>query len=473
MMQQTFLVEIGTEELPPKALRSLGEAFASQLRAQLASISLSHGEINWFATPRRLAVKVAGLHTRQPDREVEKRGPAVAQAYDANGKATQAAEGWARSCGIQIAEAERLVTDKGEWLFHRSRIAGKPAEALLAEAVNNALAKLPVTKLMRWGDNDDQFVRPVRTVTLLLGEALIPGVVMGIHSDRVISGHRFMGAGQLVLENADQYPQLLSERGNVIADYAMRKDMIKRDVMLAAEKLGGVADVNESLLEEVTSLVEWPVVLVAGFEERFLAVPPEALVYTMKVDQRYFPMYDAAGKLMPHFIFVANIASRDPQQVIAGNEKVVRPRLADAEFFFTMDRKIRLEDYLPRLEAVVFQQHLGTLRDKTDRVQRLTGWVATQTGADAEQAMRAGLLSKCDLVTSMVFEFPETQGVMGMHYARFDGEREEVALALNEQYQPRFSGDALPQAAVSRSLAIADKMDTLTGLIGSGQHPHR
>ncbi|WP_145600659.1 glycine--tRNA ligase subunit beta [Yersinia frederiksenii] len=471
MTQQTFLVEIGTEELPPKALRSLAESFAANFTAELDNANLPHGEVIWYAAPRRLALKVINLSAAQADREVEKRGPAIAQAFDAEGKPSKAAEGWARGCGITVEQAERLVTDKGEWLLYRAHVKGQSAQLLLAGMVNTALSKLPIPKLMRWGDKETQFVRPVHTVTLLLGSELIPGTVLGIDSDRVIRGHRFMGEAEFTLDNADQYPQVLLERGKVIADYELRKSIIKRDAELAAQKIGGVADLSESLLEEVASLVEWPVVLTAKFEEKFLAVPAEALVYTMKGDQKYFPVYDTAGNLLPNFIFVANIESKDPQQIISGNEKVVRPRLADAEFFFNTDRKKRLEDNLPRLETVLFQQQLGTLRDKTDRIQALAGWVAAQIGADVNHATRAGLLSKCDLMTNMVFEFTDTQGVMGMHYARHDGEAEDVAVALNEQYQPRFAGDDLPSNPVACALAIADKMDTLAGIFGIGQHP--
>ncbi|MGW1443537.1 glycine--tRNA ligase subunit beta [Serratia rhizosphaerae] len=471
MTQQTFLVEIGTEELPPKALRSLAESFAANFSAELDNANLEHGDVSWFAAPRRLALKVANLSAAQADREVEKRGPAIAQAFDAEGKPSKAAEGWARGCGISVDQAERLKTDKGEWLLYRALVKGQSAQQLLAEMVSTALAKLPIPKLMRWGDQETQFVRPVHTVTMLLGDELIPGTVLGIESARTVRGHRFMGEPEFTLDNADQYPQILLERGKVVADYEARKAIIKRDAELAAQKIGGKADLSDSLLEEVASLVEWPVVLTAKFEEKFLAVPAEALVYTMKGDQKYFPVYDAAGKLLPNFIFVANIESKDPQQIISGNEKVVRPRLADAEFFFDTDRKQRLEDNLPRLESVLFQKQLGTLRDKTDRIQALAGWIAGQIGADVNHATRAGLLSKCDLMTNMVFEFTDTQGVMGMHYARHDGEAEDVAVALNEQYQPRFAGDVLPQSLVACSLAIADKMDTLAGIFGIGQHP--
>lgn len=471
MTDKTFLVEIGTEELPPKALRQLAQAFAANFSAELDAAGLAYQAVNWFAAPRRLALKVTALSASQPDREVEKRGPAISQAFDASGQPTKAAEGWARGCGITVDQAERLTTDKGEWLLFRAQVKGQAAQTLLPGMVSVALGKLPIPKLMRWGDSDVQFVRPVHTVTMLLGDELIPGTVLGIDSARTLRGHRFMGEAEFTIDNADQYPEILLERGKVVADYEARKAMIKRDAEQAAQKIGGKADLSESLLEEVASLVEWPVVLTATFEEKFLAVPAEALVYTMKGDQKYFPVYDEAGKLLPHFIFVANIESKDPQQIIAGNEKVVRPRLADAEFFFNTDRKKRLEDHLPRLETVLFQQQLGSLRDKTDRIQALAGWVAGQIGADVNHSTRAGLLSKCDLMTNMVFEFTDTQGVMGMHYARHDGEDEDVAVALNEQYQPRFAGDDLPSSPVACALAIADKMDTLAGIFGIGQHP--
>ncbi|QCR34605.1 glycine--tRNA ligase subunit beta [Nissabacter sp. SGAir0207] len=471
MTDKTFLVEIGTEELPPKALRSLAESFAANLTAELDAAGLQHGDVQWFAAPRRLALKVLALSAAQADREIEKRGPAISQAFDAEGKPTKAAEGWARGCGITVEQADRLTTDKGEWLVHRAQLKGESAASLLPTMIANALGKLPIPKLMRWGDSDVQFVRPVHTVTLLLGDELVPATILGIDSARTLRGHRFMGEAEFTIEHADQYPAILLERGKVIADYELRKATIKRDAEEAARQIGGKADLSDSLLEEVTSLVEWPVVLTAKFEEKFLAVPAEALVYTMKGDQKYFPVYGTDGKLLPNFIFVANIASKDPQQIISGNEKVVRPRLADAEFFFNTDRKKRLEDNLPRLETVLFQKQLGTLRDKTDRIQALAGWVAAQIGADVELAKRAGLLSKCDLMTNMVFEFTDTQGVMGMHYARHDGEAEEVAVALNEQYQPRFAGDDLPASPVACALAIADKMDTLAGIFGIGQHP--
>ncbi|MFU2135399.1 glycine--tRNA ligase subunit beta [Gallibacterium anatis] len=470
-MTKNFLAEIGTEELPPKALKKLAVAFKDNVEQELTQAGLAFDAVEWFASPRRLAVKVLGLAEAQPSKEVEKRGPAVAAAFDAEGKPTKAAEGWARGCGISVDQAERLVTDKGEWLVHRAVIEGQPTKNLLLGIISNALAKLPIPKTMRWGDKSEQFVRPVHTVTLLFGDELIKGEILGVASGKTIRGHRFLGEQEFTIENAEQYPEILEKKGSVIADFEQRKAIIRQDAEKAAAKVGGVADIEDDLLDEVTSLVEFPVVMTAKFEERFLAVPAEALVYTMKGDQKYFPIYDQNGKLLPNFIFVSNINPQDQSSVIEGNEKVVRPRLTDAEFFFKTDLKQRLEDNLPRLKTVLFQQQLGTLFDKTERIEKLSGEIAAQIGADVAKAERAGLLSKCDLMTNMVFEFTDTQGVMGMHYARHDGEDEEVAVALNEQYMPRFAGDELPHSLVACSVALADKLDTLTGIFGIGQHP--
>ena len=471
MTTQNFLVEIGTEELPPKALKTLATSFADNVEAELNQAGLTFDKIEWFAAPRRLAVKVLNLATQQPSKEIEKRGPAVSAAFDAEGKPTKAAEGWARGCGITVEQAERIATDKGEWLVHRAKIEGQPTKNLLNNIVANALAKLPIPKPMRWADKTVQFIRPVHTVTMLLGDELIEGEILGVASAHTIRGHRFLGEKEFDIQHADQYPQLLREKGSVVADFNERKAEILAKSQAKAATLGGVADIEESLLEEVTSLVEYPNVLAAKFEERFLAVPAEALVYTMKGDQKYFPIYDKGGKLLPHFIFVSNINPEDPTAIIEGNEKVVRPRLTDAEFFFKTDLKQKLVDRLPRLETVLFQQQLGTLKDKTDRIEQLAGEIAKQIGADEAKAKRAGLLSKCDLMTNMVFEFTDTQGVMGMHYARHDGEDEEVAVALNEQYMPRFAGDELPKSLVASAVALADKFDTLTGIFGIGQAP--
>ncbi|MBT1446255.1 glycine--tRNA ligase subunit beta [Shewanella sp. JM162201] len=471
MKFENLLIEIGTEELPPKALRTLAESFQANFSEELTKAELPFESIEWYAAPRRLALYIKGLATAQEDKVVEKRGPAVQSAFDADGNPTKAAEGWARGNGITVAEAERIATDKGEWLVYRANVAGEPTKALVPAMTQRALDKLPIPKPMRWGSNSTQFIRPVHTVTLLLGSELIAGEVLGIQSDRIIRGHRFMGEPSFSLDHADNYLAALKERGKVIADYHARKAIIKIDAEKAAAVIGGNADIEEGLLEEVASLVEWPVVLTAHFEEKFLAVPAEALVYTMKGDQKYFPVFSSEGKLLPNFIFVANIESKDPAQIISGNEKVVRPRLADAEFFFNTDKKHTLESRLASLDTVVFQKQLGTLKDRAERISALAGFIAAKIGASSDEAARAGLLSKCDLMTNMVMEFTDTQGTMGMHYARLDGEAEAVAVALEEQYKPKFSGDSVPSAGVSCAVALAEKLDTLSGIFGIGQAP--
>ncbi len=470
-MAKNFLIELGTEELPPTQLSTLASAFSQNVEKALLDAELSFEAIEWFATPRRLALKITALAKEQADKTVEKRGPAISSAFDLEGKPTKAAEGWARGCGISVEQAERLETDKGEWLLFKQVVKGQATKDIIVPLIDTALANLPIAKPMRWGDKETQFIRPVKTLTLLFGDSLIEGSIMGVQSSRLIRGHRFMGESEFELDHADNYLEQLKVRGKVIADHQARKAMILENVQLAANKLGGYADLDQDLVEEVTSLVEWPVVLTAKFEERFLAVPSEALVYTMKGDQKYFPVYSNEKKLLPHFIFVSNIESKDPKCVIEGNEKVVRPRLSDAEFFFNADRKSPLIYRLPLLEKAIFQKQLGTIKDKTNRITELSRYIATKIGAEVEKSERAALLAKCDLMTSMVFEFTDTQGVMGMHYARHDGEAEEVALALFEQYLPRFAGDKLPTDGVSSALAMADKLDTIVGIFGIGQAP--
>ncbi|NOH81423.1 glycine--tRNA ligase subunit beta [Vibrio sp. RE86] len=470
-MAKEFLIELGTEELPPTQLRTLAEAFAANFEAELKGADLAHEGVKWYAAPRRLALKVAGLAEGQADKVVEKRGPAVSVAFDADGNATKAAQGWARGNGITVEQADRLVTDKGEWLLFKQEVKGQATTEIVVELAAKALGNLPIAKPMRWGNKTTQFIRPVKTLTMLMGSDLIEGEILGVASDRTIRGHRFMGEQEFTIDSAEQYPAILEERGKVMADYEARKAIILADSQKAAAAVGGKADLEDDLVEEVTSLVEWPVVLTAKFEEEFLKVPSEALVYTMKGDQKYFPVYDDNKKLLPNFIFVSNIESKEPRYVIEGNEKVVRPRLADAEFFFNTDRKRPLIDRLPELEQAIFQKQLGTIKDKTDRITELAGYIAEQIDADVEKSKRAGLLAKCDLMTSMVFEFTDTQGVMGMHYATHDGEDEQVALALYEQYMPRFAGDDLPSTGISSAVAMADKLDTIVGIFGIGQAP--
>ncbi|MEI6897989.1 MAG: glycine--tRNA ligase subunit beta [Psychromonas sp.] len=470
-LQENLLIELGTEELPPKSLRQLAESFASNFEVELKKSDLVFEKINWFASPRRLALVVTNLHGSQADKVVEKRGPAVSVAFDADGNATKAAQGWARSNGISVEQAERLVTDKGEWLLFKAAVKGKKVAELIPVIAAQALAKLPISKPMRWGATATQFIRPVHTVCMLFGKKLIHGELLGVESDRTIRGHRFLGAAELTINHADEYEALLDDSGKVIADYERRKAIIREQVEALAAHENGVAAIDEELLEEVTSLVEWPVTLVGSFEEKFLNVPSEALIYTMKDNQKYFPVLDKEGNLLPRFIFVSNIVSRDPNAVVEGNEKVIRPRLADAEFFFETDKKKTLASRLESLSTVLFQKELGTLKEKSERIANIAEDIALQIKADTKHAQRAGLLSKTDLMTEMVLEFPDVQGVMGMYYARFDGEDEAVAIALNEQYLPRFAGDKLPTSLVACAVSLADKLDTLVGIFGIGQAP--
>jgi glycyl-tRNA synthetase beta chain len=470
MSVQDFFVEIGTEELPPKSLKTLASAFADNLSAELAKLELSHADVLWYAAPRRLAVRINGLAAQQADKVVEKRGPAIASAFDADGKPTKAAQGWAAGCGITVEQAEKLETDKGAWLLHKAKVVGTATVTLLPEVVQQALAKLPIAKPMRWGNSTAEFIRPVHTIIMLYGKDVVPATILGRVSGNQTHGHRFHAPEKVTVNHADDYLATL-RNAFVVADFAERKAFIAAEVAKTAAGLNGKALMDDTLLEEVTALVEWPVVLVGSFEQSFLQVPAEPLISTMKDNQKYFPLLDQNGKLLNKFIFVANIASKDPQQIISGNEKVVRPRLSDAQFFFNTDRKQKLEQRLDSLKTVLFQQQLGTLAEKSERISKVAGFVAAKIGAEQAAAERAGLLSKADLMTNMVGEFPEVQGIMGMHYARLDGEGEAVALALNEQYMPRFAGDQLPSRLEGAAVAIADKLDTLVGIFGIGQAP--
>jgi glycyl-tRNA synthetase beta chain len=467
---QDFIVEIGTEELPPKALQTLATSFEQNIVDELTKLGLAFTDTAWYAAPRRLAVRINQLAAQQADKIVEKRGPALAGAFDAAGEPTKAAQAWAASNGISVEQAERLETDKGAWLVHKATVLGAATVSLLPAVVSTALAKLPIAKPMRWGHSTAEFIRPVHTVVMLYGNDVVPATVLGKTSGRQTHGHRFHAPALVEIANADSYLATL-EQAYVVADYAKRRAFIAAEVAKTAASLQGVVAPDEALLDEVTSLVEWPVVLVGTFEERFLQVPAEPLISTMKDNQKYFPLLDSHGKLLNKFIFVTNINSKDPSQIISGNEKVVRPRLTDAQFFFGVDQKTKLADRLDSLSTVLFQQKLGTLREKSERIAQLSAYIAGKIGANVEHAQRAGLLSKTDLMTNMVGEFPETQGIMGMHYARLDGEPEAVALALNEQYQPRFSGDVLPAQLESCAVAIADKLDSLVGIFGIGQAP--
>ncbi|MGS2720952.1 glycine--tRNA ligase subunit beta [Paraglaciecola aestuariivivens] len=470
MRQDNLLIEIGTEELPPKSLAKLAVAFKENIEAGFKDNDLAFKQVNWYASPRRLAVLVEGLAEFQADKDVEKRGPAVTAAFDQDGNPTKAAQGWAKSNGIEVSQAERLVTDKGEWLLYKAQVKGQAIKQLMAGLVEQALKSLPIPKPMRWGAKTTQFIRPIHTVTILYGTDLITGKVLGVESARLIRGHRFHTDKAIELASADAYLATL-EQAYVIADHSKRKALIQQQVNQAAESESATADLTEELLDEVASLVEWPQALIANFDDAFLAVPKEALIYTMKDDQKYIPLLDQDGQLKSRFIFITNIESKDPATIISGNEKVIRPRLADAEFFFNADKKHTLESRLESLKTILFQKQLGTVFEKSQRIAKVAEQIAKMLDADQVAAHRAGLLCKTDLMTNMVMEFPDVQGVMGMHYARIDGEAESVALAQNEKYMPRFAGDQLPSNEVSICVALADKIDTLVGIFGIGQIP--
>ena len=461
-----FLVELGTEELPPKALAKLAEAFCAGIEKGLKDAGLNFAKAQAYAAPRRLAVLVEQLATQQPDRSINLDGPPLQAAFDAEGEPTQAALGFARKCGVDLAEIDR----SGPKLKFSRTIEGQPATQLLPGIVEASLNDLPIPKRMRWAARKEEFVRPTQWLVMLFGEQVIDCEILAQRAGRESRGHRFHSPGQVHISKPSSYLEDL--RGaHVIADFAERRELIAKRVEQLASEQNGSAIVPPALLDEVTALVEWPVPLVCSFEERFLEVPQEALISTMQDNQKYFCLLDANGKLLPRFITVANIESKDPAQIVSGNEKVVRPRLTDAEFFFKQDKKQPLERFNDRLKNVVFQAQLGTVFDKAERVSRLAGLIAERTGGDKARAMRAGLLSKADLATEMVGEFPEMQGIAGYYYALNEGEPEDVALALNEQYMPRGAGGELPSTLTGAAVAVADKLDTLVGIFGIGMLP--
>jgi glycyl-tRNA synthetase beta chain len=466
-----LLVEIGTEELPPKALKGLRDAFAGAVASGLSEAGIGAAEVRSYAAPRRLALLCRDVPLRQPDQTQERRGPALAAAFDEEGNPTRAAQGFAGSCGVGVEALERLETDKGAWLVHRQVEPGRPAAELIPAVVERALAALPIPKRMRWGDSDAEFVRPVHWVVLLLGDAVVETEILGVAAGRETLGHRFHHPAALYIAEPAAYAPLLQTEGRVMPDFDSRREAILGQVEEAARKLGGRALIEPDLLDEVTALVEWPSAITGHFETRFLDVPQEALISTMQDNQKYFPVVDERGRLMPHFVTVSNIESREPERVREGNERVIRPRFADAEFFWNQDRRQPLESHLEALRHVVFERRLGSLYDKTERVARLCARLADLLGVDHGEATRAAMLSKCDLQTHMVFEFTELQGTMGRYYARHGGEPETVARALEEQYWPRHAGDALPETGVGQVLALADRLDTLVGIFATGQKP--
>lgn len=471
MQRADLLIELGTEELPPKALKALSESFAGETLKQLDDAGFERGAMKIFAAPRRLAFRIEQVAVGQPDRDIERRGPAVKAAFDDEGHPTKAALGFAQSVGLTMDQLETVETDKGAWLVAKVREAGKPLAELLPAMLEQSLQRLPIPKRMRWGNRKVQFVRPSQWLVALLGDQVLDITLLDQKAGRESRGHRFHAPAAISLNSPAEYESRLEKEGFVIADFDRRREMIREHAIAAGKKEGGVTSIDSDLLEEVTALVEWPVAMVGHFEEEFLRVPQEALITTMESNQKYFPVLDEQGKLKNAFVFISNLDSKEPQWVISGNEKVVRPRLSDAAFFYDLDRKKTLAQHAEPLEKVVFQQQLGSVADKCRRIAKLAGFIARQIGGNQTLAEQAGSLCKADLASAMVYEFDTMQGVMGYYLARHEGLDSEIAEAMREQYLPRFAGDVLPQTRTGMAVAIADKLDTLVGIFGIGQKP--
>jgi glycyl-tRNA synthetase beta chain len=471
MNTQDFLVEIGTEELPPKALKKLANAFQAGVEAHLQSKGLNFESSKLFAAPRRIALRLKALQTQGEVSKVEKLGPYSNVAFDADGNPTKAAEGFARANKISFEEVGRTTDDKGERLYYAQEVAGANASDELPLAITDSLNKLPIAKRMRWGSSRIEFVRPVQWILMLLDNKVVEANILGIQSSNFTKGHRFHANREIVISSPDAYESTLKEQGKVMADYEERKSLIRSQVTAEGEKLGGAAVIDEDLLDEVASLNEWPTALSGAFDELFLDVPAQALISSMKEHQKYFHVVDANEKLLPNFITVCNIESKDPQQVIHGNEKVIRPRLSDAKFFWDTDRKVSLDSRFEKLNTVVWVQKLGTLKDKAQRLSNLSGKIATAIGGDKALAERASKLCKTDLLSDLVLEFSDLQGLAGSYYAKHDGEHADVCAAMVEHYMPAFSGDDLPSTETGTALALADRLDSLVGLFGIGQIP--
>jgi len=471
MSTRDCLIEIGTEELPPKALNKLSDAFAAGIESGLNEAGIVFKKINIYASPRRLAVLIDAVDEAQADRHIEKLGPNVKAAYDKNGNPSKAAQGFARGCGVEVAELATTQTDKGERLVFRVEETGKPTAEIMPEIVSQSLMKLPIPKRMRWGDSTAEFVRPVHWVVMLFGHDVIDAEILGIQSGRNSRGHRFHHPEVINLQSPGDYVSRMKLPGYVIVDRDERLSLVKQQAENAAKKLGGIALIDEDLLQEVSALVEWPVAVSGDFDKAFLSVPAESLISSMQDHQKYFPVVDKKGNLLPHFITISNIESKSPEKVKEGNERVIRPRLGDAKFFWEQDNKKKLEDHIESLSKVVFQKDLGSVGDKSRRVASIAEAIAKELNENADYAKRAGLLSKCDLMTEMVCEFSDLQGIMGRYYAINNGEPAEVADALNEQYMPRFAGDDLPKGKTGQIVSLADKLDTLLGIFAIGQKP--
>ena len=469
-MSNHFLVEIGCEELPPTSLQRLSLAFEEAIRAGLNKAGLTHGKLKSYATPRRLAVSINALAEKQPSRTIERKGPSVDAAFDKDGNPTPACLGFACSCKVDVKQLKQMKTDKGVWLFYTKKVRGKHSTELMPEIVAEALKHLPISKPMRWNDHDYEFIRPVHWVVMKLDEKLLRPRIFGVKASNKTYGHRFMAPEPIAIRHARDYVDILQKEGKVIVDFDTRKKKIRKNIERCVGDIG-TAIIDEKLLDEVTGLVEWPVCLMGSFAKRFLQVPAEAIISAMKTHQKCFPVVDKKGGLLPYFITVSNIKSKKPERVINGNERVIRARLSDAEYFYRTDLSHHLNDYLEQLNHVVFQTKLGSVHDKAIRVSQLAGDIAQIIAADKQHSMRAGLLAKTDLVTEMVGEFPELQGTMGYYYALQEKEPKAVALAIRDHYNPRFSGDSVPETLEGCAVAIADKIDTLVGIFGINQKP--
>ena len=468
-----LLIEIGTEELPPKALQTLSNAFTAAVVEGLKEASLEASEVISYAAPRRLAVLLKSVPVKQQDQSIERKGPAKKAAFDVDGNPTKAVEGFAKSCGVTAFQLDEIETPKGTWLVFRQDVAGKPTSELVPDIVSKSLAKLPIPKRMRWGSSEIEFVRPVHWIVMMLGDEVINGEILGVSAGNHTRGHRFHHPEKIKLEQASSYAEQLREKGHVIANFSERRDEVRIQAEATAKALGGIAKIDEALLDEVTALIEYPIAVSGSFGEEFLQVPQECLISSMQDHQKYFPVVEDNDllTLMPYFITISNIKSSNPTAVSQGNERVIRPRFADAKFFWDQDCKVKLDSHREATKKIVFQQKLGSLYDKTERVSELAAYIAGELGADKQLAIRAAELSKCDLLSNMVQEFPELQGIMGAYYAAISGEAGEVAAAMFEQYQPGFAGDVIPVGEIGKVLSLADRIDTLMGIFAIDMKP--
>ncbi len=468
---QDLLFELGCEELPPKSLLKLSNALLKGIEAGLKEAELNYTSAHAYATPRRLAVIIKNLSTSQPDKSIEKRGPAVQAAFTEDGTPSKAAMGFARGCGVNVEQLDRLKTDKGEWLAFNQEVKGQSSVQLIPQIINKSIHLLPIAKRMRWGNYKTEFVRPVHWCVLLFGKNIIEAEILGLQTGNQSQGHRLHAPQKITINQPDEYLTTLEQQGKVIVDFSQRLAIIQHEANVAAEKVQGIAHIEADLLEEITALNEWPVPVLGNFDSRFLDLPTEVLITTMQINQKYFPVKNKDGQLLPHFITFSNIESSHPESIQHGNERVIMPRLADAEFFWNQDRKQKLEDRVSSLESIVFQKTLGSVADKTRRVENLAVYIAKQLNADAVLAKRAAHLAKTDLMTEMVGEFASLQGIMGRYYALADKEPGEVAIAIEEQYHPKQSGSPTPTSATGQILSIAEKIDTLCGIFSVGLIP--